>query len=117
MRSRHTMIGAVAGLVVVAGLTAMNVLGLAGPATAGLGLNVHVVTGPGTWVNGGGGTADTQATCPPGEVATGGGYSTERRVTVTASYPYGGTTWRIFAYNERVDAAVIQAYVVCARDL
>lgn len=115
------------GLVAAAAAAAALLVGPAGFATAASTGTMHIVQGttvtlPASPGNGYAGTAAASATCPAGEVLTGGGAEVKagnsyvQRYNLAASRPIGNETWWAYATNiDPNNPGTVQAFAVCAR--
>jgi hypothetical protein len=74
---------------------------------------VNIVTGEGVLMLPGSGGTDS-ATCPDGEILTGGGFSASSFASeVNISRPSGTDTWFVGATNHATFTAQLQAYAIC----
>ncbi|MFJ7495835.1 hypothetical protein ACIQZB_32550 [Streptomyces sp. NPDC097727] len=111
----------------VAAATAAMLVGSGGFATADGTGTMHIVQGrlvtlPASPGNGYAGDAAASATCPAGEVLTGGGAEVKagnsyvQRYNLAASMPNGGETWWAYATNSDTNnPGTLQAFAVCAK--
>jgi hypothetical protein len=63
------------------------------------------------------GSSTGRATCPPGQKVLGGGTSNAadpNAVSVKASYPEAGDTWRVDMNNSTSGSGVATVYAICA---
>ncbi|MFE2880784.1 hypothetical protein ACFXG6_04235 [Streptomyces roseus] len=89
-------------------------LAVATGGTVALAAPHHQVNGPESYVTAGQEMTVT-ATCPPGEVPTGGGgYSTSVLFTVSRSFAIGSTWYWSGRYSpSATDSAKVSAFVIC----
>ncbi|MEU8529757.1 hypothetical protein AB0C77_29865 [Streptomyces sp. NPDC048629] len=111
----------------VAAATAAMLVSSAGFATAESSKTMNIVYGqvvplPASPGNGYAGNASASATCPAGQVLTGGGAEVKagnsyvQRYNLSVSRPLGSETWWAYATNsDTKDAGTLQAFAICAK--